>query len=223
MSKNVVLMEFEGNPNIGIYMFSNNKFCLIGREVDDKKKQEIEKVLEVPVYKVSILETELVGIFVAGNDGFLVVPELFDYEKELLEKICKEHDTKLVILNNRLNTFGNNMSFGEDIIMINSEYTDSFIDKLKKLTKLKVVKILSEEYKAIGSVCKFANSKFFVSQEFDEKEMQPVIDKVAGVGTINAGSAYIASGAVCNNNGLIIGSMSTTVEIQNIVESLDFL
>ena len=36
MSK-VALMEFEGNPNVGLYMFVNDKFCLVGKELDKSK------------------------------------------------------------------------------------------------------------------------------------------------------------------------------------------
>lgn len=223
MSKNVVLMEFESNPNIGIYMFANDKFCLVGKSITDSKKKEIEKILEVPVYKISILETELVGIFVTGDNDFLIIPNIEDKERQILDDICSKHDMKLVICNHRLNTIGNNICLGDKVILVNPDYPDSVVKELSKSTKYKVHKIDSVEFKAIGSVCVFANNKFFVSQEFEEAELKVILKQIGGVGTINSGSNFIASGVVCNSNGLILGSGSSTIEIQNVVESLDYL
>lgn len=223
MSGNIVLMEFEGNPNIGIYMFVNNKVCLLGKKVSEAKKKEIQDVLGVPVYFVTALETELVGIFFTGDDHFLVVPELFDHEKKLLQEICSEQDMELVELNFRLNTLGNNLCFGSEIIMINPEYPSSVIKKLEKKTGYAVTQVDNDNFKAIGSVCIYANGKYFISQEFEEEQVSFILDEIGGVGTINSGSNYISSGIVANNRGVIIGSASSTVEIQNVVEGLEYL
>lgn len=223
MAKNVALMELETNPNIGIYMFANDKFCLIGKDINEKKKKEIENVLEVPVHKVSILNTDLVGIFVCGNNDFILVPEIFENEKEELEKICKKYEVKLIEFKERLNTFGNNICIGDKEVLISSEYGDKFEKTLKKETNINTVKIVSENFKAIGSVCKFLNNKYFVSQEFTEDELKKILKKISGIGTVNSGSHYISSGVVGNCNGVLIGSMSSTVEIQNIVEGLGYL
>lgn len=216
-------MEFEGNPNVGIYMFVNNKLCILGKKVSKEKKAEIEKVLGVPVYIATALETELLGIFLTGDDHYLVIPQLFDYEKKLFQEICKENGMELIELDFRLNTLGNNICFGDEIILINPEYPNSVLKKLEKKTGYPVTKIDNDDFKAIGSVCLYANGNYFISQEFEEEQVESILDEIGGVGTINSGSNYIASGVVGNNQGVILGSASSTVEIQNVVEGLDYL
>ena len=57
----------------------------------------------------------------------------------------------------------------------------------------------------------------------DPLRLENFIDEIGGNGTVNSGNNFISSGVVGNCNGLILGSACSTVEIQNIVESLDYL
>lgn len=221
--KKVSLLEFENNPNIGLYMFVNDKFCIIGEKIDEKKQKQIEEILQVPVYIVSVLATSLVGVFVCGNEDLLFIPEIQDYEKKEFEKIAKKHNMKLITITNRLNTLGNNICVGKDALILNNEYSEKFIEKIKEETNYKIIQINHPEYKATGALCRYINQKYFISQELEEDDMKDIIDQVAGVGTVNSGSNFVSSGIVGNKNGILIGSISSTVEIQNIVETLEYI
>lgn len=221
--KNISLLEFEGNANIGLYFFVNDKFCILGNNIEEEKLKEIEKNLNVPVYKASILGTDLIGVFVTGNNNYLLIPKCYDYEVKIFEKIAKNHDIKLETIDNNLNTFGNNICFGKNQIFINSDYNENFINKLKKITKYNITKINHHEFNSAGAICTYINDKYFVSQELDEDYFKEVLDEIGGVGTVNSGSNFVSSGIVGNKFGILIGSLSSTIEIQNIVESLDML
>jgi len=223
VEKKVSLMEFESNPNIGLYMFVNDKFCLLGVKVDDKKKKEIESILNVPVYIVSVLGTELCGVFIAGNNDFLLVPDMPEYELEIIAKIAKNAGVEVIVINEKLNTIGNNICVGDNILIINSEYSVSFVNSIKKKTNFEVHKFKNSEFKSAGGLITYINGKYFVSQEITEKEIEPILDKVGGIGSINKGAVFISSGIVGNKNGILLGSACSTVEIQNIVESLEFI
>ena len=216
-------MDFDSNSNIGIYMFVNDKFALVGHELTDKKKTEIEKSLGVPIYKITILGTDLLGLFVCGNNDMIIVPEMFEYEENKFKEICDKHKVKMVVVDEIKNTFGSNVCVGNDTILINDEYLSGFEEKLKRKTKYKVIRVKTKMFNAVGATIKFLNGKYFLSQEYSEDEVKLIVDDIAGIGTINSGSNYISSGVVGNSNGVIIGSASSSVEIQNIVESLDYL
>ena len=221
--KNISLLEFESNPNIGFYMFANDKFALLGKEVDEKVKEEMENILTVPLHSLKILNSELLGMFIAGNNDYLITPPLEKEEKETLSKICKKYETKIIEIDDNLNALGNNLILGDSYILANSNYSKELLDNLAKQTKLKIIKLKHENYENPGSIATFANSKFFLSQEIEESQVKPILKQVGGVGTVNSGNNFVSSGIVANKFGILIGSASTTVEIQNIVESLDFL
>jgi translation initiation factor 6 len=204
-------------------MFTNDKFCLLGEEVNNEKQKEIEKALGVNVYNVSVLGSAFVGIFITGNNDYLFVPQMTDNEEETIKKICKDNDMKMIVVKDRLNTIGNNMVIGDNKILLNPDYNEKTIKDLRNKTNYKVLKIKSKNFKAIGSTLMFLNGKYFLSQEYQEEEVKDILKQIGGLGTINKGSNYVASGIVGNSHGVIIGSMSTSVEIQNVLECLNFL
>jgi translation initiation factor 6 (eIF-6) len=221
MGKNVALLDFEGNPNIGLYMFVNNKFCLIGCDIDDKRKKEIENTLEVDVFKITALGTELLGVFFTGDDNIIAVPEIFDYELDKLKQICDKYNVELVVVKSKINTLGNNLCFGKNKIIINEKFDSRNLTG--ELKTYKLIKLNNRDYSSAGGVCRFVNGKFYISQELDENEVKEFIDEIGGIGTVNSGSNFVASGIVGNNNGLLIGKLSSSIEIQNIVECFDFI
>lgn len=223
MAKNIVLMEFEGNPNIGIYMFANDKFCLLGYRVDPKKKKEIENVLGVPVIEALVLDTQLLGVFIAGNNDFLLIPELFEREMDFFTKLTKKYEMELITVKSRLNTVGNNVCVGNKKLLVNPDYMKDTLLELNKKTGYDVVKIGNSEFKSVGALCVFKNSKYFISQEYDDLDLKQIKKEISGIGSINSGSAFVGSGIVGNSKGLILGSLSSTIEIQNVVETLDYL
>jgi len=223
VDKKISLLEFENNPNIGLYIFANDKFAIIGKEVSKEKKKEIERVLDVPVYKLTILGTDLVGVFIAGNNDLLLIPQIYDYELKNIKEICEKHGVNLLSINEKLNTFGNNMSVSDNKIIINPNFNRNFKDKLKQKTKYKIIELEVKDYENSGSICRYLNGGFFLSQEVSEHEVKKFSKEVLGVGTVNAGSNMVSSGIVGNKNGLLLGSMSTTIEIQNITESLKYI
>ena len=219
--KKISLLEFENNPNIGIYLFLNDKFCLIGKEISEEKKKEIENIIDVPIYKISILGTELIGIFLAGNNEKIFIPELLNEEYNKLKEITTEHNVEIITLNDKMNTYGNNLCVGDKEILVSKDYNNNFLKKLEKVSKLKIISIGNENFKATGALCQAIEGKYFVSQELDEKDFKPIIKKILGVGTINSGSNYISSGVIGNKNGLLIGSLSSTIEIQNLFDAFN--
>lgn len=223
VKKEVILMEFENNPNIGTFMFVNDKFCLLGKKVDTAKKKEIELVLKVPVYEVRVFNSDFIGVYVSGNNDFLFVPKIENNERKVLEEIGDKHGVKVVMIDDKINALGNCICCGDDVLIVNGGFAIKNVNLLKKMTGYDIVKLRHRDYHLGGSFCVFINGKFFVSQELDEKEIGKIMNKIGGSGTVNRGSPYISSGVVGNKFGLILGSSCSTIEIQNIVEGLDMI
>lgn len=223
MKKNVALLEFENNPNIGLFMFANDKVCFVGIDIDEKKKKQIEEVLNVPVHKIKVLGTDLVGVFLSGNNNFILAPELFEHEREQLSSVLEQYSMDLIIVSHRFNTLGNGFCVADEEIVADKNYPKTILSLIEKESGLKVFSFNSNIFSGPGSVMIFKNGKYFISQEIEEEEVTEIVDKVAAVGSVNSGSSYISSGVVGNKFGILLGSMCSTVEIQNLVENLDYL
>ncbi|NTV24352.1 MAG: translation initiation factor 6, partial [Nanoarchaeota archaeon] len=44
----ILMTNYQGNPNIGLFCYATDKYCLVPRAMDAKLKKEISEVLQVP-------------------------------------------------------------------------------------------------------------------------------------------------------------------------------
>src|SRR3989344_5065821 len=84
----VLITDINGNPNVGLYGFANDHFCLLGEEVPEATAKQMGQVLGVPVHRISLCGTSLIGVFCAGNNHGVVIPDIvFADERKHLEKL----------------------------------------------------------------------------------------------------------------------------------------
>ena len=77
----VIKTSYNGDPNIGLMTFVNNKFCLVGSLATDNLVKDLHATFKVPVHRITLCGTDLIGIFCAGNDEIILLPGIvFDYE-----------------------------------------------------------------------------------------------------------------------------------------------
>lgn len=211
--KNVMLGGFHGNPNIGLYGFANDKYCLLGREIPTHIAQQIGKTLEVPVIQLSIAGTSLIGVFVAGNSNGIVIPEIvFENEKKLLS----HHKIPFAEIDSDLTALGNNILVNDEVGYVNPEYSKKDIEQMEKLLKVKLHPATIAGMPTMGSLAvinKYGGLVHNEANDEDLKLLKKMVEEELLTGSINFGNPFVRSGIIVNNNGLVIGSKSTGVEV----------
>ncbi|MEM2115998.1 MAG: translation initiation factor IF-6 [Candidatus Woesearchaeota archaeon] len=217
-----LIVNFQENPAIGLYAFANNKFCLIRSGLSKNLLSKIEETLKVPVYEVSICESDLIGAYIAGNDNILLVPSIaLESEIELLKKICDKHNVNLVVLEVIENALGNNLIIGNKKILLNSDFSKREVKKIEQKTKMQVEQIKIPEISAIGSICRF-NSRGGICGKYKELFSEKLEIKFEE-GTVLHGSIFVSIGVITNNFGCILSKENTGIEIAQIDEALGFV
>ena len=113
----ILKTKFHNNPNIGLYSFATDSYCLLPKNLSKQLVEKIEEVLNVPVYQVTIYNTNLIGIFCTGNEDYLFVPEFIpEHELNDLEKI---KNVKVIKLDTRFTALGNNIVIKDKTCLIN--------------------------------------------------------------------------------------------------------
>lgn len=219
-----LITSFNGISNIGLYAFANDKFILLGREVPEEHEKELKDVFKVPVHRITIAGTSMIGVFVAGNNEKILVPEIiFDEEKEELDSLGIPYET----FETRLTCLGNNIVIGKTILA-NPEFTDAQAKKIGEAFNLPVAKQKIGGVNAVGSMVtiNYDKQKALITNEVEEDELE-YLEKKLGVqatpGSVNMGSPHVRSGIICNKNGFAIGKNSGGPEITNADEALGFL
>ena len=56
-----------GNPNVGVYVFANERVSFIPRDAPEKFEEIVRNVLQVTVYRTTMGVSPLIGVFMSGN------------------------------------------------------------------------------------------------------------------------------------------------------------
>ncbi|MDN5327669.1 MAG: translation initiation factor 6 [Candidatus Woesearchaeota archaeon] len=214
--------SLNGNPNVGSLIFVNNKFGIVSPRYFKKYKKELEETFQVPFYQLTISGTDLWGVFATGNDEVIIVPEIaFPDEIEALKKICKEHDLKLIITNDKATALGNLILMNNQSIILSHELNKNTVKKISEETNLKTIQL--DEDVLIGSLCAVNNSKAVVSPMiFNEKSefLKQALNAEILEMTTNFGNNFISSGLALNDKGYVISELSSPVETYEIDQFL---
>lgn len=215
----ILTANYQQNPNIGLFCYTNDKYCLVPHGFP--KKLKFEEVLKVPVYELRAAGTSLLGVFFAGNNDVLLVPNIM-FESELKE--LERFKIKYSIIDSELTALGNNLLIGKSCIA-NPEYSKE-IRVIEKKLKIPVKEGKIAELNIVGSLAALNNMGCLVSPDikpFEQKFLENNLKLKIATGTVNFGSPYLSSGLICNSNGFIVGDISGGPEIQNADEALGFI
>jgi translation initiation factor 6 len=219
----VLKTSFNSNPNLGLYGYATDKYVLVGNEVPQQFIEEFERVFAVPVHKLNIAGTSMLGVFLTGYKDTLLVPHIaFDYELEQLDKL----KIKYKVFKSDLTCLGNNIIFNKKYALVNPEFSDNEIKELKELLGVTVKRMSIAETDALGSSIVLRGNYGLINRDASKEEVN-TIEKALKVkltlGSINMGSPYVKSGILCNKNGFIVGDLSGGPELVNAEEALGYL
>ncbi len=219
----VLKTNINGNPNIGLYGYCTDEFCLLGTDVPDSLAEEFGKTLGVPVHKLTIAGTSLLGVFLAGNSKKLLVPGIcFDYELKKLEELNIDY----TVIKSKITCLGNTILCNDHGALVSEEFSADTKKIIRQAlgTDLKPGKISGLD--TVGSLGAVNGSACIISRDASEAEMTKISDLLkvpCFESSVNMGSPFISSGVLCNDHGLIIGDLSGGPEIVHIEESLGLL
>jgi translation initiation factor 6 len=219
----VLKTDFNGNPNVGLYAYCTNRYCLLGTEVSSEKAKMLSEVLKVPVHQMSICGTSLLGVFLAGNSRMLLVPDI-SFENEL--KTLDSLGIKYAKIHTNMTALGNNILCNDRGCIVNPDFSAQEKKKIGEALGLDVAAFRIAGLDVVGGIAAM-NSKGCLIHRDISREEQKKAEKALGVkchpSSVNMGSPHIHSGIICNDNGFAIGELSGGPEMVNADEVLGFL
>jgi translation initiation factor 6 len=215
-----IKLDINGDPNIGLYVIATDKFCLVGNTVSQKRIKEIEKTLNVPVYKIKLYGTDLIGIFAVGNSKCVLIPDIvFKSEIEALKKI----PVKFVVIKTEKTALNNNILCNDKIAFVSKEYTEDEVKLIKEELGVKVVQMDIAGTTLPGSCGVLTNKGAIFNTNCTDAEIKKIekeLEHEVGLGTVNMGNNFVSSGVVANSDSFIIGKLTSGHETMRIDESL---
>jgi translation initiation factor 6 len=215
--------SFYGNPNVGLYGFCTDSYCLLAHEFTEEQVKNIKEVLQVPVYQIKIANSSLIGALVTGNSKVLLVPNIA--LKSEIEHF-KELKINVKVIQTKLTALGNNILCNDNGALVNREYS---ADTKKIIRQALEVTLHPGEIGTtdVPGSCVVHNKKGAIIHAFATPEQITEVENLLGLtctrGTVSFGSPHVRSGILANSYGMVVGDTSTGIEIENIYEALGFL
>ncbi len=209
--------NFNGDPNIGLYGFASDSYCLLGNH--PKHAQKMEEMLKVKISAVQMAGTELVGIFAAGNSNGILISKIADARE--LKEIKKALGINVLVIKAKATAIGNLVLCNDKGCIISA--------KLKRYGK-DIAEILNCETAVgkvaglhiVGSTAVATNKGCLCHREAGEEELkliEEIMKMKADIGSIG-GSPFVKAGVIANSSGIVVSEEASGPEMQRIDEVL---
>ncbi len=218
----VGLIDYNGNPNIGLYAFATDDYCLVPETAPKKFVNQIIKNLEVEVIRLNIAGTPLLGALLISAGKKLFIPKIvLNREVDKLKQLGIKHK----IIDSELTALGNNIFVGKKTMLLNPDYDKETRKILEKETGLKTEYLKMDDLKTPGSLIKGNDYGVVMSSLLEQKSR--LLRRKLGfenfeTTTVNFGNPFISSGIIVNNKGLLLGKTTTGYEAMQIQRALGF-
>ena len=222
MKRHIGRLNFNGDPNLGLFTISTEELCIAGNTIIKNDLKEIGEILGVEVIEFKIANSELVGLFSTANKNGIVLPiNCKDSEVKLFKKIglnVVKVKIKQTALGNLILLNDNGCIIPEEISKIKPKLEDCFGVPVEMGT----IAGLS----IVGSCAIATNRGILAHINCSEEEMELLesVLKVKGdIGTVSFGSPFVGAGIVANSKGFLIPEETTGPELQRTDEALGFI
>jgi len=209
-----------GNPNIGVYVFATESFSLIPRDSPEKFERVVEETLKVPVYRVSVSESSLIGVFVAGNSNGLVLSKFTtEYELETLKSMLGKDMNIKVLDDIKESALGNLVLVNDKAAIVSPLLDRKVLGIIEDVLGVEAVQREVAGSLLVSSVAITSNKGAMVypmASEDEIKELSSILHVEVDVGTVNRGSIFLRSGMVVNTKGCVVGYDTTGPELLRI-------
>jgi translation initiation factor 6 len=223
----ITLTTFHGDPNLGIFFFANENFCLAPISLGKKNYEKIVESLKVKVLRTKIAESDLIGILCAGNSKGIVISHLVhSTEFKKLKKMLKEFDINLSKIRSKYSAIGNLILCNDKGAVVSNLISRRERKKLQDVLDVEICTSTIANLSIVGSCGIATNKGCLLHRDVDEDEIKIIKDVLkvnADIGTTNFGSPFVGSCLIANSKGALVGEKTTPPEIAKIMEALNLL
>lgn len=216
-------MDFNENPNVGVFCRANENIAFIQKGLTKKDKRRVSNTLDVKLIELSIADASIIGSLLAMNSNGAVVCDIID--KKSYDNIV-DQGLNLCVISDKINAAGNDILVNDTAAMVHPDLKDSTIQEIKETLEVPVYRGTIGKLKTVGMAGVVTNKGLLCHPKALDEEitnLKKIFNVDVMIGTVNHGSPIIGSGLIANTNGAIIGNLTTGIEMGRIEEALGFL
>ncbi len=217
------LCAYFGNPWIGMFIKTNNETTFVPLDIQEKFVKKISENLKTNIIRVSVSDSNLLGIYIAMNSNGAILPNVTT-EAEI--SIIKESGLNIYVSKDKNNALGNNLLLNDKGALINNNVAKEEVKNIQDTLGIEVFEGRIGGYSTVGSACIANNNGFLAHFNTNEPELNDIKKKlkISGLkGSINMGVGFISYGVIHNKNGYLAGERSSGFELGRVEEALGYI
>jgi translation initiation factor 6 len=220
---NISKLNVFRNPNIGVFLFANNKIALVPPNVSKATRKTISDILQVDIMETTIAGMHIIGVLVAGNDKSILVPDIIKQEELDALNESLEGSIKIEMVKTKHTALGNLISANNSAAYISEIFENNIEKDLSNILQTPIFRKSYLGLPIVGSMI-VANDKIaFIHPMITEAEALSISEELRVTpihATVNEGVGFIKVGIVMNNSGILIGGTTTGQELVNITSAI---
>lgn len=226
----IMMADLSGNPYIGVFCRLVGDIAICPIDTGEQVLSGISEVLGASPHRTTAGNTNLHGSLIAANSKGMIAPYFYS-EEEIGRKVHDEDadlpkDIRIVISDDPITAWGNNVLLSEERAMINPDLGAESLKLIEDTFDVEVIKGTIAGIKTIGSIA-VMNTKGMVvhskASPSDMERLKEIFGRDVHISTANFGSPYLGASILANDMGAIVGSKSSGVEMNRIENSLDII
>jgi len=203
---------------IGVFSLLTNTYCLVANGGSENFYSIFENELsaDIPVVKVNLGGTRLVGRMAVGNKNGLLLPNGTSDQEALHIRNSLSDDVVVQRTHERLSALGNCIACNDYVALVHPDIDQETEEIISDVLGVEVFRQSIAGNVLVGSYCRFTNKGGIVhpaSSLADLEELSSLLQIPLAAGTVNRGSDFISSGLVANDWSAFCGLDTTTTEI----------
>jgi translation initiation factor 6 len=218
----IYLFDTFGSPSIGVFLRVTEKFLIVPNQIPETKVKKLEEWFETEVIRTNIGGSVLLGPLICANSRGLVLPKYVWHEE--VEPLKSLGDINITIAQTKRTAYGNLVLTNDHGAVADPRLSKEDIDMVSDTLGVEVVQGEVAGLPYVGSLTAVTNKGIMAHpliRPEEEALLKEVLKVPVGVGTINCGIPYIATGLIGNSKVAVAGSGTTGPELFMIGQALD--
>jgi translation initiation factor 6 len=218
----IYLFDTFGSPSIGVFLRVTERFLIVPSQIPETKVKKLEEWFGTEVIRTNIGGSVLLGPLICANSRGLVLPR-YVWQEEV-ESLKSLGDINITIAQTKRTAYGNLVLTNDYGAVADPRLGKEDIDMVSDTLGVEVVQGEVAGLPYVGSLTAVTNKGIMAHPLIKPEEealLKEVLKVPVGVGTINCGIPYIATGLIGNSRVAVAGSGTTGPELFMIGQALD--
>jgi len=220
----IFLLDAFGSASIGIFTLVTEEIAVVPRQIPEPHVRKLETWLGVKVIRTNIGGSMLSGSLARANSKGMILPH-FVFEEEV-ETIKSSTDINLTLMETKRTAYGNLVLANDFGALVDPRLRRSDVKNIEDALGVEVVPGEIAGLPYVGSLATATNKGVIAHPLINDEEKKVLKEALKvniGVGTVNCGIPYVATGLIGNSRAAVAGSLTTGPELFMIGEALEVM